>query len=633
MCGLFGIATTIAHRPSLDDARVSQLRDLMVHRGPDDAGLWRRDNVVLAHRRLAVIDPTPAGHQPMVARSGAVLVYNGELYNDIELRQELASLGCTFRTCCDTETVLHAIEQWGHAALARLRGMYALAFYDPARRSILLARDALGVKPLYYAQVRSTTPSPHDEIVFSSEIPPILGHPDVAVKPDMAVVSAYLTTIRTTLGERTLFEGVRTLAPGESVTVDLSGDSLVLSHRVVPLGNGRGAHTEQTGRVVTDSINAHLRSDVPVCCMLSGGLDSSIIAATTTHATTPHLHTFCAGADEDGNANGADSDLSYAMVAANHIGSTHTQVPIDRPLFASRMPEMIAQMGLPLSTPNEVAINEVARVMRSAGLVVTLSGEGADELFAGYELPMRLAAAHIEAGNDDPGIFQLMSNAWLSPLLKPRVFQPAAWRSVDEDALLFQTYRGLFEAARAERDDDDNDENDDDLSAHLRFHRRVNLTGLLSRLDTATMLESIESRTPFADHRVAAFAQSLPMHDKYRDEPGQTKIALRRAFADLLPAPIVARPKASFPLPFREWMQDLAPMVRRSSLIAEVFTRDAIEAVATNPSLNWTAAWPMINLAIWSNHWWPTGIPASAAAPQPIRQVEPKGAATPSFRD
>jgi asparagine synthase (glutamine-hydrolysing) len=625
MCGLFGIATPVAHRPSLNDAQVMRLRDLMEHRGPDGAGLWRRDNVVLAHRRLAVIDPTPAGHQPTVsADSGSVLVYNGELYNDAELRRELASKGYTFHTRCDTETVLRALEHWGHGALARLRGMFALAFYDSARRSILLARDALGVKPLYYAQVRTASPESHDEIVFSSEIPPILGHPDITAEPDMAVVSSYLTTIRTTLGERTLFKGVRTLGPGESITVDLSGDDLALTHRYQPLGDERGACADQTRRVVTNSIHAHLRSDVPMCCMLSGGLDSSIIAATTTRAIASDLHTFCAGADEDGS----DSDLDYAMVASHHIGSAHTQVPIDRPLFATRMREMIARMGLPLSTPNEVAINEVARTMHSAGRVVTLSGEGADELFAGYELPMRLAAGHIEAGNDDPGVFQLLSNAWLNPQLKPRVVQPCAWRAVDEDALLFGTYRGLFEAARAERDDDD-------LSAHLRFHRKVNLTGLLARLDTATMLESIESRTPFADREVAAFAQSLPMQDRYTQGPGQTKVALRRAFEDLLPESIVARPKASFPLPFREWMEDLSPVVRRSALIADVFTPEAIEAVATNPALNWTVAWPMINLAIWSNHWWPTRSSSLAEFTQPTRQVEPKGkgAATPFVRD
>ena len=615
MCGLFGIITTAAHRPSLDDAQAIHLRDLMVHRGPDGAGLWRSDHVLFAHRRLAVIDPTPAGHQPMVcAQSGSVLIYNGELYNDAELRRELTSLGCTFRTRCDTETVLLAIEQWGQGALARMRGMFALAFYDPRHGPLLLARDPLGVKPLYYALVRTTEPEPHTELVFASELPPILGHPAVRIDPDMAVVSAYLTTIRTTLGERTLFKDIRTLQPGESVMIDLARDELVLTHRLQSLAEPRGTDAAQTRQIVTESIQAHLRSDVPMCCLLSGGLDSSIIAATTADAIDSDLHTYCAGSTDQTT----NSDMAFSQLAASHIGCVHTQVLVDRQMFVSRVTEMVQRLGLPLSTPNEVAINEVARTIRSEGRVVTLSGEGADELFAGYELPMRLAAEHIAAGNHDPGVFQLNSNAWLSPALKPRVLQPGIWREIDQDALLFSTYREHYRSARAERDDDD-------LSVHLRFHRRVNLTGLLARLDTATMLESIESRTPFADRVVAAFARSLPMQDKYSSEPGHTKIALRRAFADVLPESIVTRPKESFPLPFQGWLNDLSPVIRQSPMIAEVFTPEAIEAVTTDPSLNWTAAWPMINLAIWSNRWWPEGLSTvGIASKQPSRQVEPK---------
>lgn len=597
MCGILGIVTTRSHRPSIDDAAAVRLRDLMTHRGPDDAGLWRRGNVLLGLRRLAVIDPTPAGHQPMVCpRSGCVLVYNGELYNDADLRRQLTALGHEFRTRCDTETVLAALTHWGEDALERIRGMYALGFYDPRTETVLLARDPLGVKPLYYTLVRTNRPDPYTELVFASELQPILEHPDVRVEPDLAAVSGYLTTIRTTLGSRTLFAGVRTLRPGEAITVDLAGDEPRLTHTQLPIRSVDAAATtdpEHTREVIESSVRAHLRSDVPTCCLLSGGLDSSIIAATAADVLPDdHLHTFCAGAPDDD----PDSDFSFARTAAEHIGCAHTETPVTAPLFALRWADMVRRQGVPLSTPNEVAINEVARVMRANGRVVTLSGEGADELFAGYELPMRLAAAHVEAGDEEPGLFQLHSNAWIPVIAKPNAMNPAAWRAIEHDDALLDFYREEFAAAATETDDP--------LDAHLCFHRRVNLTGLLLRLDSATMLESIEGRTPYADREVAAFAQSLALNDRYRAEPCETKRPLRRAFADRLPQTIVERPKASFPLPFQDWMHEHAGALRTSDLIDELFAQETIETTAANPSLNWAFAWPMINLALWSQRWW-----------------------------
>ena len=597
MCGILGIVTVRTHRPSIDDAEAARLRDLMRHRGPDDAGLWRRGHVLLGVRRLAVMDPTPAGRQPMVCpRSGCVLVYNGELYNDGDLRRQLTALGHEFGTRCDTETVLAALTRWGAGALERFRGMYGLGFYDPRAETLLLARDPLGVKPLYYTVVRTDRPDPHTEIVFASELPSILEHPGVRVEPDIAAVSGYLTTIRTTLGSRTLFAGVRTLRPGEVVTVDLAGDEPRLAHTQHPIRPVEGeavAEPERTREVIEASVGAHLRSDVPTCCLLSGGLDSSIIAAVAADVLRDdRLHTFCAGAPGDEE----DGDFSFARTAAEHIGCAHTEAPVTAGLFARRWSEMVRRQGVPLSTPNEVAINEVARAMRANGRVVTLSGEGADELFAGYELPMRLAAAHVAAGNEEPGLFQLHSNAWIPVVAKPGSLNPEAWRAIERDEALLDYYREEFTAAA--------NETDDPLDAHLRFHRRVNLTGLLLRLDSATMLESIEGRTPYADREVAAFAQSLSLNDRYRADPCETKRPLRLAFADRLPRAIVERPKASFPLPFQHWMDEHAGALRTSGLITELFTRETIEAAATKPSINWTFAWPMMNLALWSQRWW-----------------------------
>lgn len=636
MCGILGI---FAPSPiSLSDARVSALRDLMSHRGPDGAGLWRSvgaGGCILAHRRLAVIDPSDAAAQPMLAAAGRyALVYNGELYNDAELRAELAEKGVQFSTSSDTETILAALVHWGPAALNRFRGMHALAFYDSLAKTLLLARDPLGIKPLYY---RLGPTADGVALVFASEPRPILEHPDIPSRPDWTTISAYLTTIRTTLGDRTLFEGVRTLQPGESIEFALADGEISPSRRArreIPLFSACSAPLREISSELRDSIKLHLRSDVPLCCMLSGGLDSSIIAAVM-HPHVAGLHTYCSGAEN------AD-DFPHARAMSALLDTTHTEAPISRELFASRWPEMVSRLGLPLSTPNEVAINEIARRMRAAGHIVTLSGEGADELFGGYDIPL-IEAARFEGllprdpgapwlrpGVLHPGDFQLASNAWIQPADKHAVLSPDLWRACEHDDTLREFYRAEFDAAAAaphtspaqhaaaSRGEHD-PEALESIQPHLRFLRRVNLAGLLSRLDTAAMLEGIESRTPFADARIASLAESLPMEEKFsffsprpqclseKSLPLQveTKRILRRAFASTLPPDILARPKSSFPLPMQEWIADHAHTLRRSTFARRLFTIPAIETVAANPEKCWPLAWPMLNLAMWGDEWWP----------------------------
>ena len=605
MCGILGIATTRGREPSLDDRAVARLRDLMTHRGPDDAGLWRRENVVLAHRRLAVLDPTTGGRQPMVTPDGRfALVYNGELYNDAELRADLEAEGVRFVSSCDTETILHALRCWGLGALARFRGMFALGFCDTRAHTLTLARDPFGIKPLYYrlGPARGGT-----ELVFASEVAPILAHPAVTPEPDPAGVSAYLTTIRTTIGDRTLFAGVRTLLPGQVLAFDLSGDEPRTTSSDLPTAQ-TGVDPDDLRAVVGGSVRAHLRSDRPLCCLLSGGLDSSICA----HTAAPlveSLHTYCSGTPDAEPVGGVpqSEDFAHARLVAEAIGSVHTEAPVSRELFAQRWGEMVGRTGVPLSTPNEVAINEVARTLRAAGHVVTLSGEGADELFAGYEQPMRLAAAHVESGNEDPGLFQLNSAAWIPPASKPALLREHVWRGLGGDAHLVGTYRETYRRVSLRVGDP--------LEAHLRFHRRVNLAGLLLRLDSATMLESVEGRTPFADVRVAGAGDALPMSRKYSVGPdgARTKTALREAFATDLPDAVVRRPKASFPLPFQNWVADSTDALDHP-LLSELFTDAAVEAVRANPAGLWSLAWPMVNLGLWGARWWGTQRGASASA-------------------
>ncbi len=600
MCGFVGVVACGDRPVSVSERDVVAMRDRLTRRGPDDAGVWLGPHAAFGHRRLAVLDPTTAGRQPMATDNGRfVLVYNGELYNDEELRRELRAHGVRFQTSCDTETLLRALEAWGTGAIPRLRGMYAFAWYDTLERRVLLVRDPLGIKPLcwWLGPVGGGL-----ELVFASEVTGVLAHPSVPARPDWVTVSAYLTTIRTTLEDRTLFENVRTLRPGEVVELDLGGDEPRAKASIVTLSppERRGDAGEATRAAVEDAVRAHLRSDVPLCTLLSGGLDSSACALIASRERSD-LRSYCAGASEDEAPVGGvaqSEDFVFARLVSERLGTRHAEAVVSRELFGERWRWMVGELGVPLSTPNETAIYEVASRLRADGCVVTLSGEGADELFGGYDAPLRMAAAHVASGDEDPGVFQLLAAQWTALEQKPAVLSPGAWRACGGDGELVASYRAAFERVRTGADP---------LSDHLRFHRLVNLEGLLRRLDTATMLASVEGRTPIADVRVAALAESLPMRDRFviaGDGSARTKIALRAAFAGDLPREVVERPKASFPLPFQRWVGDQVGVLRESAFAREAFTPEAIETVCADAEASWTLAWPMVNLAIWGRRWW-----------------------------
>jgi len=565
------------------------MNDRLTHRGPDGSGMWRQGPAAFAHRRLKVIDLTDGGAQPMVAGDHA-LVYNGEIYNDHDLRQGLEASGTTFRSTCDTETLFALLHRNGPGALGTIRGMYALGWVDLSKRTLILARDPMGIKPLYYwrGEIGGVM-----TVVFASEPTAILEHPAISAAPDPVGISTYLTTLRTSLDDRTMFEGIKAIRAGETIGFDLDDPTLT------PSVLGQWSPSPEPADVLgalRETVGLHLRADVPTCCLLSGGLDSTLVCAIARERDS-ELSTYCAGAEQGAD----DDDLSFAHRASEALGVRHVRAPVDRGLFLKRWPEMVRRMGVPMSTPNEVAINEVARVLRSEGKVVALSGEGADELFAGYEAPISLAAGHVASGNDDPGVFQLRAHAWLDPALKLQAFQPRFWAGVDEDAWLFRAYRDLHEQAAGEAGVDG------PMEAHLRMHRRVNLTGLLGRLDTATMLESVEGRTPYADRKIADLAASIPFDQKATMADAAvtgTKLPLRNAGEGLVPSEILSRPKASFPLPFQGWIGSVVSDVLAVPFLQEVYTPGAIAAIASDPATNWNLAWPMANLAIWGEHWW-----------------------------
>lgn len=564
------------------------MRDAMTHRGPDDAGSWFGDGAALGHRRLAVRDPGPAGHQPMLSDDGRfVLAYNGEIYNDAELRREL---GGPWRTACDTETLL----RWLAAGrpLARVRGMYAFAIIDTFERRLTIARDPIGIKPMFWARLPS-------RVLFASESHALFEHAELSPEPDPVGVSLYLSSLRTVMGSRTMFTGVHAVRPGESLTFSVDDPSAEPRRARIAIAPAQDSVSDgRVAEVVRDSVRAHLRSDVSLCSLLSGGLDSTIIAHSAL-ADADELRTYCAGAEGEGG------DPEVAKSVAAHLVTTHTTALLDEPAFSELWIDSVRASGLPLATPNEVAIRLIARTLRCDGQIVALTGEGADELFAGYEGPLLSA---ISRGDTSGGRFELVANAWIPLEIKPLLLAPDIAGALGDDGELVS----MYEAAFAESDAGDGP------AGHLRFQRNVNLPMLLHRLDSATMLESVESRTPLADERVASIAAAIPF-DELFDPSGATpatrsKLPLRRAFRDVVPREVLERPKASFPLPFERWMGSAARLVSGSSVAPMLFQPAVVQAMLEDPRKHWHLAWPVINLVLWAERWWGDGLAQASAA-------------------
>jgi asparagine synthase (glutamine-hydrolysing) len=638
MCGILIVAAAGGRAPSVDERTVCRMRDRLVHRGPDGAGLRLAGSAWIAHRRLAIVDPA-GGEQPWVEPpvvrpddGPLVLAYNGELYEAEELRRSLPG---PFRSRCDTEVLARLLQVEGGAGLDRVRGMFAVAAWWPRTGRLLLARDPLGIKPLLWTSLEA---GGGVEVVAASEPAAILDHPAVRVEPDWTTVSSYLTTIRVTLDDRTMYAGIRTLRPGERIEFDLSEPAprqfRTMDPRLASIwpeqdpdpiarfvaGEAADAAAQSAAdsmrRLVGESVRRHASAaDVPVGAMLSGGLDSSIICRELRDAAPPFA-TWCATGPEDEAA----GDGEHARLMAATIDADHRHVRVDRSAFRDHWPWMVERLGLPLGTPNEVAIHAVAEAARGT-VGVLLSGEGADELLVGYDATaaaiMRECRQVAVGGRSRSAPSRLLEQiSWVPVAVKDRVLSPDLLDAAGGDGRLLEHLATMTAAANR---------SPADPRPMLSALGRMNLAGLLGRLDSSTMLASIEGRTPLADVAVAMAAARLPLEmlvqetapvstGSQRTRPGtapaaaisgelRTKLVLRRGWRDRLPAAIVDRPKRSFPLPLAAWVGDQVDAFDRCRTARSVFTRESMDAVRADPQGHALAAWPMINLAIWLRRW------------------------------
>jgi asparagine synthase (glutamine-hydrolysing) len=636
MCGIAGIWTVESnecrgvqlnalrnHRGTNGDIDLEKttqhMIDTLIHRGPDDQGVWVDKEVAFGHRRLKVID-LEGGKQPMTDPEERIwLVFNGEIYNYRELRNQLMQLGHIFRTRSDTEVLLHAYLEWDLSCLERLEGMFAFAVWDRRNRKLHLVRDRLGIKPLFWTRQG-------DHVYFASEIKAILTVPGFRRQVNTTTLIYYLSHYQSVMGDATLFQGIQSVEPATVVTFtqpccsiaprgrfprrqvvapecgqvpspdritqpnENQGDgknpeiSRYWSFPIIPSqeqeDRGEGYYQAKVRDLLTRSVERQLISDVPIGAYLSGGLDSTILVGLMAELGVKSIKTYSIGFDDP-----PLNEFPFSQLVSRIFGTNHTEIGINARDYFPAMEELIRFKDTPLSVPNEVPLFLMSKILKN-DITVVLSGEGADELFGGYAAILRtpMDFRNLKAANgqekqeflkklssfygsmdfdDEVSHFQA-AYCWLTPqelnhLLLPEISQ--GWKRNDpmKDfwAQKFQPLRQLLPEDRI-----------------LNLLETVHLSGLLARLDTTTMAASVEGRVPFTDTALMEFAAGIPLEYKLRwRSPGHQKLAqkahcweiaehldipkyiLKKSFQDIVPEAILTRPKASFPVPLDAWFQ------------------------------------------------------------------------------
>jgi asparagine synthase (glutamine-hydrolysing) len=535
MCGITGIFDPVGQLSGGDaQALCERMTARIAHRGPDGEGFFSEGPTTFGHRRLSIID-LEGGRQPMASPSGrCVITFNGEIYNYGALRDELAAEGVVFRTHSDTEVIVALYERDGIDAFARLSGMFAFGIWDRERRCLVLARDHLGIKPLYVARDGR-------RLLFASEIKAVrAGLPATPALDDQAV-NAYFAR-QYVPGPRTIFEGIEALPAGTVLTVDAEGERRRSWWSLPPTAPSklRGADAAAYVLELLDaSVKRHLVSDVPVGVFLSGGIDSSLLLALASRHYDGPLDTFSVGFGDDERV----TETRYARLVAERYASTHHEIHVSAADGLAVLPEIMAALDQPLA---DYAIVPTLIMSRFAGerLKVVLGGEGADELFGGYARYRNYAWADRLAGRGRLGA------ALPLPVRAPPLFRDEARARLLGDRYI----RGAALDGEARlRNDFDAFRPAGAVNAALYADLRGWLVDdLLMKVDKMGMLASIEARVPYLDPALVAAVMSLDGREKVG--PRSTKRVLRRAAATLLPSEILERPKQGFTVPVGRWL-------------------------------------------------------------------------------
>ncbi len=625
MCGIAGfVSATPTER---QDAVLRRMGDVIRHRGPDDAGYYVDEHAHLAHRRLSIID-LAGGRQPMFNETGALaIIYNGEIFNHAAIRPELERAGHRYATRCDTETILHAYEEWGPACLSRFRGMFAFAIWDAVSKTLFCARDRLGKKPFYYFWDGRL-------FVFASEIKALLEHPAVSVEVEDSVLAENLG-FGFTSDDRTLFRGIKKLLPGHYLTFETArAEPRIAEYWDVPQpgedrqnAGCRGEHEwiAEVRRRLEETVEMRLMSDVPLGMFLSGGVDSSAIAAIMKRRTDGPVKTFSVGYRE-----AQFSELNYAAEVARAIGTDHHEIVIGLDDFFGALPRLVWHEDEPIAWPSSVSLYFVSR-LASEQVKVVLTGEGSDELFGGYEryLWNMLNARAGRVYRFVPGPLRRLISGQLdsSPLLKASLRRKLRHTFLGRDGAIESIFLDNFycgfsreELGRLLASDGarmyagylalwNSRPHAQLLPRMLYADQKTYLVELLMKQDQMSMACSIESRVPFLDHEFAEFAMTIPDNLKIR---GRTqKYILKKAVEDLLPHDIVYRKKMGFPTPLRRWLMQpeteplFAALAAPDGLLASYIDISEMNSLLERHRAGLVDAtdriWRLMNLQIWGD--------------------------------
>jgi asparagine synthase (glutamine-hydrolysing) len=654
MCGICGVLHTSPIARQIDESLLVAMSATMEHRGPDDSGTFINPSHTLGFgfRRLSIIDLSPAGHQPMSTPDGSVtIVFNGEIYNHLRLRAVLESKGYRYRSRSDTETILYAYQEYGLDFVHKLLGMFAIAIWDEHQQRLILVRDRIGVKPLYYT-VRD------GRLIFGSEIKAILEHPAVSREMDVQAMGHYLTFLIPP-APMTMFKDIFKLEAGHMIVVGRDGSpvksrywdpgvtagqpSITLEGDPVPSSpftqheslKRAGAASEMVRTLLKQSIKDRMMSDVPFGVFLSGGIDSSTNVALMAALMSRPVDTFSVGFRELERYN----ELGYARRIAKEFRTNHHEIIIDDRDAFEFLPKLIYHQDEPIADPVCIPLYFVSKLARDNGTIVIQVGEGSDEQFAGYSWMRRELRFYHTAwkayrllprsirnllyGASEPWFQKRHSYFTLDYLRKATLNQELFWGG----AINFtqpHKERLLASAPSAAHADSHalarrwhemlltNDPSADYLKRmiYVEFMNRLPEL-LLMRVDKISMATSVESRVPFLDHRLVEYSMQVPSSWKIRK--GQTKAILKDAVHGLIPDEIIYRKKQGFAAPMNEWLRSgwaryVDQTLLESTLVRDGFLeRDEIrELLALHRSGQRNEGqnlWNLLNLALWHAYW------------------------------
>ena len=618
MCGICG-KLILNSDEAVDSALIQRMNGAMRHRGPDDEGIYLGRGIGLGHRRLSIIDLN-TGKQPISNEDGSIwVVFNGEIYNYRELREELTGKGHVFKTQTDTEVIVHLYEEYGEGLVRKLRGMFGIALWDNKERVLILARDRVGIKPLYYYLTNK-------ELVFGSEIKAILEDAAVGRSINTAGIDIFLTYLYMP-GTETLFKNLVKLKPGHyliakngKVTVHEYWD---LSFAPTPAKISLNEATEQLRLLLKETVRDHMMSDVPVGFLLSGGIDSTALLSFAVNETDKEISTFTIGFE---GHNFAD-ERKYAALAAKKFGTKHYDMTMGAKDFLDFLPKYIWHMEEPVCEPPAIALYYVSKLAKGH-VKVLLSGEGGDEAFAGYPnyrnmvwlerfkrflSPLNgLASGLMNKAAVLGNLKRLKKYAQLTAMPLERYYlsrssTPYSYFNLNSGSLYSAAFSeevnkslsggialNLFHNVQAQHD----------LNKMLYVDTKTWLPDdLLIKADKITMANSLELRVPLLDHKVLEFAAALPPEYKLRGF--DTKYILKRAFRDKVPEEILKRKKTGFPVPYGQWMaKDIRDWVQdvlrdQKTLERGYFKKDSITEILDNSAVLPKEVFSLLTLELW----------------------------------